>query len=1414
MSTVPLPLVNVTQIGEYVRHHACERRFKLDVEAATLVNSLPYHTTVFNALDPVLREKGRESEDAWEESLKKKGLKDLTKYGSKPADSKPTPWADFLAAVKGVTPGQQAYGREIAIEVDFGPFRLVGRIDFVLVLWSGEVPRLRLVECKSSRRDRTYQRLQVAIYRRMARERLSANPAKAGKKPIDPNAIECVVARLDEDTNLRQDILALEPLDLWMKDVDIERLLSVDGDLARILGETLANLPYRIDSKCDDCRFNIHCLPESSRLRGLELLGLDPTTTEALRRAKIDCIDKLADLVLTSAEASVVRKDITFNESLEILKHKALARRATLPKGGADPDGYQVEVLPFRSQSQLPGHVIDGQRLIRIYLTVHYDYTENRIGGLSAHVTSSDWDFDTPTDWKGTPAKPENRPEVVEAREKGKDLDNHPVYQYRPLQGEDIVRLQTIAWAGDFNKDNDSEAALLTGFFNDLVAAIKKVAGKEHRAPLHFYVWSRGEVTQLVESFTRTGLSLHAFNQLLGCREGPEQLIFSCLHDEVERRYGLGWTSRGLVAAMALTWFGRRFHWLRKIDSAEIDLSMVFRQDVFDFKQTLHFDGAGNWTTEAKATGKHTFEIRSRFGDTLPAPYWRAYWGTLTFPPGADYRLIAQINRYHEGGRPGILEGFLIARAHGLRWLDERVTFKNLEIQKTPFVIANLPTFTLGINDVGQSSLDFLRLDHRVKLNDWIGEHLMPPAFRVLQGRTIPIKDICYPSSNVIRATINLDNCEIDLAGLRDRCDLKEGDFIRVSPCHRTGDLREGQTIRQLTTAVGHNGTIDEIDWVAGTVRIRVIPTPIGGGGGYYVLESRAVQSDTVPHEAATIDESVSDFVAGRVEARLTSREGAHVYDWFDPRAPKVPSQAPPNAKDIPAFTDVLARLRIKRPSGTEDPLNPEQQTVALAGLLSRVQLLQGPPGTGKTQTTSVALLLRILARMKAGVPKRPKVPAVAGDIILIAAHTHNAVDELLVRLCLVIEPFRKAVTEAGRHFPFTVFAKVFSAADQMEQLTIIEDEATGKKKALNIGLLPANSCAAKIKEYRKNGVLVIAGTTSALLKMADALDETAAFPDGLSVPMLVVDEASMLVFPHFLSLASLVRPDGDILLAGDHRQLAPIVAHDWDTEDRPTVETFKPHLSSYEALDGIKTNAKLPNTQIFRQALEHTFRLPAIIRQLIAPTYRRDGITLKGRPEAPEFPNYASEPEPWKRVWMRESGLFLVSHDERQSRRSNDVELSVVESIVRANPAAKKASIAIICPHRAQRGALQHRLEDLRGDGKPIKVIDTVEKLQGGEASTIIVSATASDPSAIGRNVEFILNLNRANVAFSRTLHRLVVVCADTLLNYMPVEVEQYEDTVLWKTLRTLCTREIGTQAVGGYTARIRTVPDAPAGS
>src|SRR3712207_7099545 len=103
-------------------------------------------------------------------------------------------------------------------------------------------------------------------------------------------------------------------------------------------------------------------------------------------------------------------------------------------------------------------------------------------------------------------------------------------------------------------------------------------------------------MTQLVEACSRVSSQLLGhLSQLLGCRESLEQLIYSCLQDEVDHRYGLGWTGRGLSVATSLRWYGRRYHWVRRVGGAEVDLERAFTQDIFDFKTTLAMDGDGGW---------------------------------------------------------------------------------------------------------------------------------------------------------------------------------------------------------------------------------------------------------------------------------------------------------------------------------------------------------------------------------------------------------------------------------------------------------------------------------------------------------------------------------------------------------------------------------------------------------------------------------------------------------------------------------------------------------------------------------------------------------------------------------------------------------------------------------------------------
>jgi superfamily I DNA and/or RNA helicase len=447
-------------------------------------------------------------------------------------------------------------------------------------------------------------------------------------------------------------------------------------------------------------------------------------------------------------------------------------------------------------------------------------------------------------------------------------------------------------------------------------------------------------------------------------------------------------------------------------------------------------------------------------------------------------------------------------------------------------------------------------------------------------------------------------------------------------------------------------------------------------------------------------------------------------------------------------------------------------------GLETRVQLLLGPPGTGKTTTTAVQVLLRILARKT------------SGDLVLVVAHTHTAVDLLLRRIESLLPNF---VLVTGAGVPQVRLAKVHSSAPETPTGGTISD-------------IEADRCRAYVNNTLENSVLVVGGTTAAVLKMVEALNRVRPFSeqvDGLQVSTLIVDEASMMVFPHFLALATIVHPDGDVLLAGDHRQLAPILAHDWEREDRPPIVLYQPFASAYEAIRTIIERGVLERASLLQSALTFTFRLPPLIRDLISRLYRLDAVELDGLPR-PANARPAGGTA-WEMAWAGTTGLFLLMHNERTSKQLNTVEGNIVSQLLQAAPALPANSVGIITPHRAQRTLLRSQLADFPS----VDIVDTVERLQGGERQNIIVSATASDPAAIAASVEFILDLNRSNVAFSRAQDRLIVVCAETLLDHIPAEVADYESAMLWKSLRALCSEQIGEGMIDGYRVRVLTPPE-----
>jgi len=1389
LTSPPGITLTATDLGEFVRHHSCDRRFHLAVHEDREVAPLPFFDRLRDGIDPVLAEVGRRREDQWQGELDAAGFRDLAAGLPKGKRDEVT-WAALAAVLTTLPPGVGGYARQVAVGGTVGAFRVYGLIDFLVVRWDGGVPRLVLVECKASRRDRTYHRVQVAVYRVLLRGLLGGEPVAVGGGHVPPDAVECVVARLDPDRNATQSILALPPLDLTHEEADLARLLAPGGRLDAAASRPLDEIGFQIDEKCDGCTYAPHCMAEGARLRRVELIGIDPVTARLLRTAGLDTLDKLANPPLFEPKVEALARDPGFVESLDVLRLRARARLHTLPllPGTRPANGSAVEPIPNTGVGHLPPHEANGVRLLRVYLAVDYDYTENRVGALAAHVARGPGRLDT--------AFADGRPDLAvrERFEAGKDRLGKPLYDDLPLPDREVVEYQTAPWSGtDYAADTAAEGELIRRFFDRLAGLIAREAGSEP-APVHFYVWSRSEVRHLIEGCCRAGPELLGpVRQLFGCREGLEQQMYSAVREEVDRRYALGWTGRGLGVVASLEWGGRRFHWVRTVVGVEHDLARVFAQGVFDFAADLGVNADGTWAADGAGT-RHAFEVRTRFADGLPAPYWHAAWGTLPDAgPGGDPRTRESVGRYRAAGAPGLLDSYLRARAHALRWVEEAITPKNPGIEKSPLDPATLPTFRLGRDGVARAATDFLRLDQHVRRSDWVAAHLVPPITRVRTGGTLPLKQVKVGADkSTITAVIELFAFGgLTLADLEARCQFGPGSFARLSPWN--GDPKQGQAVGQLTSAVGRTCVVREIDWTTGRVTLDAMYAE----EDRYLLSSGASKKAEVLFERgyATLDENVSDYVAGRVDARL--QRPSHVYGWFDPVEPRPPAVAPLPDAEVANLLRLLDTF-VLPPAGVF-PASPDQARAAVEGLATRVQLIQGPPGTGKTTTTALAVLLRVL------VGGRP------GDIVLLSAHTHTALDNLLERIDRYLGPFRQHAAAAGRRLPTIRLVKAHTNDPSQHVVG-------GSVENLPAALLGAKK---KLTDLTTGAVLVVGGTTAGLLKLAAQVEKLKTFNAGagLTASLLVVDEASMMVFPHFLALATLVAADGKLLLAGDHRQLAPITAHDWETEDRPPAVLYQPFASAYDAVRRIiaTTDAAggpmVPPAAARWSGLRLTFRLPPVVRELIARIYRRDRIELTGLDRRASA-GPAVGGSPWSEVWRWNVGLFLAVHDEDGSRRSNAVEVAAVEQLLAAAPPLPAGSVAVITPHRAQRSLLATRLAAHTGPGGSVGVIDTVERLQGGERPTVIVSGTVSDPTAVAANAGFVLNLNRANVAFSRVQDRLVVVCSRALLDHIPAEVEHYESAALWKALRDLCSELVAETEVGGHRVRLYRPPSGCGGA
>ena len=229
-----------------------------------------------------------------------------------------------------------------------------------------------------------------------------------------------------------------------------------------------------------------------------------------------------------------------------------------------------------------------------------------------------------------------------------------------------------------------------------------------------------------------------------------------------------------------------------------------------------------------------------------------------------------------------------------------------------------------------------------------------------------------------------------------------------------------------------------------------------------------------------------------------------------------------------------------------------------------RLVPLQGPPGTGKTSgATAPALLARAFARAQQSCPFTG----------IVVAPSHEAVDAVLAGVVDCLDNWRADNTgladldlvRVTPTPPPTDTAQADTDATRVEVTYAAYHSDAGAETIRTLGHAMTSTVTNPTQRLLFTTPATLYRVLGIIADACDAIDGTAApaamrYLPGLA-DVVCLDEASMLDIPRLFLATSTLKPDGQTLLVGDHRQLATVSNVDWtETRRRPVTETGAYH--------------------------------------------------------------------------------------------------------------------------------------------------------------------------------------------------------------------------------------------------------------
>lgn len=1408
-----------TDVSQFVRLEQCERYLRLRLHEKSINHNFMQDYGVFpQSIPPLLNLSGGDFEKEVERAVSKSFLK--FNFADNPIDNRMlhSDNTRLSLLVKSLPIKETIFVFQARLEVDLDNWKIRGDIDLIrLERDKNGLLHILIIDMKSSTYVKVEHRLQVAFYQAMLIRLFEEANIKYASIEIGilyTGQADVIKASLPEEAAQYEKQQELAAKLLGIKDVFLEIITDKQAYLEsvydlvtgpnsvahRIASTPFDNIPYYLSYKCDGCLYNEFCMKWSVEKDDLSVLPyMSARDKSALKNAGITSIHQAAtlkelvrsnnsktgneqiDLVLTVGKEAIVKKIAAtwpVGPRLDEIIH-----RAKLYRKWKKDNIEAVTYIPSKGYGSLPySDAYQNSNLVRIYIDAQLDHLQDRIYMFGSLVVCCE---------KG-----------VESSQRRKNI----VYiTDEPPEHAEKERELFIHWIRDTLKAVVDLAAL-------------DEDGKK-KAPIHIVFFNKNEQRILLEGLARNFSTvlgttpLYDFMTQIAAFDSP---IASFLDQEIKELKNYPMVCQSLQAVAAYL----KFDWNKGENYREI-----FKERMFDFWGKFDSpDGNSYWYTN-----------RSRFGSQIPLEFAYAAWNSLpsannkTADPFAPYRNVT-LNQ---------IKGFQTRRLEAMECIAK--DFKgNQFTEKQSFNLPDLAQFIEKARNLAAALDEFLTIERHVELNSWKAIRHVAPERRVLMGETLLLR---YHEADQPADVIST-NRENERRRL-----LKEqyrAEYLATRPSARQVRLskeqkaetdwsQEGLEVRLRLEVTGVDSELEEIlsltrleegsrfilfprlttdERLASNQRIEFTPTP------KQMLYGTRADLIKLVIERDKEGKIVSAFADLKLQSNAITLKRGYVFTSID--RPLIDGKLYTIDSDPNSYygywcsevTEALCSFenglelghnalydRIKNLAQAQvfwPQVAVDAQARFLAGLdelktvgalhdfetskcayigahgQDPILLVQGPPGTGKSYSTAFAIFARIQGAVAAGMRFH----------VYVCCKTHAATDVLIENILAVQNKLKKLSIEHPAIFSSLIDSRLLElplfriAPNSTPSLGIT---ALAKDYAKLDG---QDNNVDELAKYPWCIVAALPGGIRGMIRGKWKKD------DGLLghyfCNCLVLDEASQMNIPEAMMAALPLYPNGQLIVVGDHRQMPPIVHHDWDSEPKRTFQDYK----TYESLFAALVILKPPMIKF-----EESFRLHKVMAEFLRQeVYQKDGINYHSKRKN-LLAKFNHTDNFVQAILSSEYPIIVVVHEESESQTKNPFEQGLIAPVLTAladeNLYGLNAidGLGVVVPHRMQRMAIKTAFPFLQTrasqDSEEVQsAVDTVERFQGGERSVILVSATESDREYVMASSKFLLDPRRLTVAMSRAKEKMILVAARSVFSLFDADEEIFTNLQMWKNL------------------------------